>query len=187
MRVSTEEKDRSRKRILTAAGRLFRENGVQGASVGDIMAAAGMTHGGFYRHFADKDALLAAALTQAFEGFTRPLSDSAVADAAAAIDAFRALYLSTDHLATPGEGCPAAALGPDIARCGDDVRKAFSDGVSRMAEELARGKSLKDNAQNDAWRDLAMMVGAMVLARGAGETLAAEILQACAVPPAATS
>lgn len=187
MRVSNEEKDRSRQRILTAAGRLLREKGVPGASVGDIMAAAGMTHGGFYRHFADKDALLAAALTQAFESFTRPLSDSAVADAAAAVDAFRALYLSADHLATPGEGCPAAALGPDIARSGDSVRKVFSEGVSRMAEGLARGKSLKGKPRTDALRDLAMMVGAMVLARGADGTLATEILQACAVPPAATS
>lgn len=187
MRVSNEEKDRSRERILAAASRLLREKGVTGASVGDIMAAAGMTHGGFYRHFADKDALVAAALTQAFQSFTKHLSDSADADPAAAIDAFRKAYLSADHLGTPGEGCPAAALGPDIARSSNSVRKAFSDGVSRMAEELARGKSSTSQQRTDALRDLALLVGAMVLARGADETLANEILKACSVPPPITS
>jgi TetR/AcrR family transcriptional repressor of nem operon len=180
MRVSSEEKARSRERILTAAGRLFRERGVQGTSVGEIMAAAGMTHGGFYRHFADKDALLAAALTQAFERFAEPLS--ADSDAATAVEAFRALYLSNDHLATPGEGCPAVALGPDIARSDVTVRKAFSAGVSRMIAGLSRGKTGAADPRTDALRDLSMMVGALVLARAADGALATELLHACAAP-----
>lgn len=184
MRVSTEEKNRSRARILAAAGRLFRENGVQGASVGDIMREAGMTHGGFYRHFADKDALLAAAVTAAFEAFAKPLQNSTDPGASAAVDAFRELYLSADHLATPAEGCPAAALGPDIARAGGPVRAAFSDGVNQLVEGLARGKTAEPSPRTAALRDLSMMVGALVLARGAQEAIASEILQACARPAA---
>lgn len=183
MRVSQEEKERSRSRIVTAAARLFRERGVQGASVGDIMSEAGLTHGGFYRHFPDKDALLAEALTAAFDRFTSPLLDGSdpVRDAAA----FRALYLSDDHRGATGQGCPAAALGPDIARSGDAVRQAFSGGIDTLVAGLARGKEMHAQPRTDAMRDLAMMVGAMVLARGAGGTLADEILTACAAPPAA--
>jgi TetR/AcrR family transcriptional repressor of nem operon len=186
MRVSTEEKERSRARILAAAGRLFRENGVQGASVADIMREAGMTHGGFYRHFADKDALLAASLSEAFESFAEPLDDASV-DHAVAVAEFRARYLSTDHLATPGQGCPAATLGPDIARTDTAVRAAFSHGVNRVIEGLARGNGPAKASRADAIRDLAMLVGAMVLARGATDPLAAEILNACESPPAFTS
>jgi TetR/AcrR family transcriptional repressor of nem operon len=113
MRVSNEEKERSRERILAAAGRLFRERGIEGASVGDIMGAAGMTHGGFYRHFASKEDLLAAALAKAFAAFARPLSEAPSGETA---QAFRARYLSQAHRAAPGEGCPAAALGADVAR-----------------------------------------------------------------------
>lgn len=182
MRVSAEEKERSRARILAAAGRLFRENGVQGASVADIMREAGMTHGGFYRHFADKDALLAASLSEAFEMFAKPLGETG--ENTTTVAEFRARYLSPDHLAAPGQGCPAAALGPDLARADLAVRAAFSDGVNRMIAGLA-GQG--DATRTDAIRDLAMLVGAMVLARGATDPLATEILSVCETPPASTS
>lgn len=115
------------------------------------------------------------------------LSNSADADPAAAVDAFRKAYISVDHLGTPGKGCSAAALRPDPARSGDSVRKAFGDGVSRLVEELERGKSSTSQQRTDALRDLALLVGAMVLARGADEILGNEILLACSVPPAITS
>lgn len=181
MRVSDEEKERSRARILAAAGRLFRERGVEGASVGDIMREAGMTHGGFYRHFADKDALLAAAITDAFTSFARPLLDAPdAAEARAAAEAFRKLYLSPTHRANPGQGCPAAALGPDIARAEPAVRAAFSDGVAQVVAGLARGQGTDLPTREAALRDLATMVGAMVLARAVDDDLGSEILAACA-------
>jgi TetR/AcrR family transcriptional repressor of nem operon len=184
MRVSNEEKERSRARILTAAGRLFRERGVEGASVGDIMREAGMTHGGFYRHFADKEALLAAALTDAFASFAQPLAVASETEASAAADAFRARYLSQPHRAHPGQGCPAAALGPDIARSDPAIRAAFSEGVEHVLTGLAKGHGADTTARTTALRDLSMMVGAMVLARATTDDLAAEILDACAAKEA---
>lgn len=184
MRVSTEEKGRSRERILAAAGRLFRERGVEGASVGDIMGAAGMTHGGFYRHFSGKDDLLAAALADAFAAFARPLEEAPAGEAARAAEAFRARYLSQGHRASPGDGCPAAALGPDIARAAPALRAAFGEGVERVAEGLARGTVDAPDARERALRDLAMLAGALVLARACPDDLAAEILAACAARPA---
>lgn len=179
MRVSNDEKERSRARILAAAGRLFRERGVDGASVGDIMREAGMTHGGFYRHFADKDALLAATLTDSFAAFAQPLLSAPETDAAAAADAFRARYLSQTHRAHPGQGCPAAALAPDIARSDTAVREAFTGGLDRVVSGLAKGQGADTTARAEALRDLSMMVGAIVLARATNDHLAAEILEAC--------
>jgi TetR/AcrR family transcriptional repressor of nem operon len=180
MRVSNEEKEKSRARILAAAGRLFRERGIEGASVGDIMREAGMTHGGFYRHFADKDALLAAALTDAFADFAKPLLDAPDGETGSAIEAFRRVYLSQMHRENPGQGCPAAALGPDIARTDPAVRAAFSEGVDQVVAGLSKGRGAGATARTAALRDLSMMVGAIVLARAASDDLAAEVLEACA-------
>jgi TetR/AcrR family transcriptional repressor of nem operon len=179
MRVSNEEKERSRQRILAAAGRLFRERGIEGASVGDIMGAAGMTHGGFYRHFAGKEDLLAAAISEAFAAFARPLAEAPSGEAA---QAFRDRYLSQAHRAAPGEGCPAAALGADVARASPALRAAFGAGVAQVAGGLAGDGGTE--ARQGALRDLSLMVGAMVLARACPDDLAAEILAACAARPA---
>lgn len=183
MRVSAEEKERSRDRILDAAGRLFREKGVAGSSVGDIMKSAGMTHGGFYRHFADKEDLLAESLSVAFEAFALPLLDAPEAEAPRAKRAFRDRYLSADHRVSPGVGCPAAALGSEIARADEAVQQAFREGVERIVAGLSRGEAQDRPARKDALRDLAMILGAVVIARAAGDPLASELLDACADPP----
>ena len=73
MRVSRAEKDRSHARIVASASQLFRERGLEGASVGDVMKEAGLTHGGFYKHFDSKDALVESAIGDAFAGFVRML------------------------------------------------------------------------------------------------------------------
>jgi TetR/AcrR family transcriptional repressor of nem operon len=176
MRVSNEEKERSRARILAEAAKLFRREGVAGASVGDIMQAAGMTHGGFYRHFADKEELLAAAITDAFDTFAAPLREAE--DPAHAVARFQSRYLSGTHRANPERGCPAAALGIDVARADDRVRSAFSLGVEAMAKGIARGIEEED-ARAQSLRMLSMLVGAMVLARATDDRLAASILSAC--------
>lgn len=178
MRVSKDEKAKSRDRIVAAAARMFRERGIEGASVGDIMAAAGMTHGGFYRHFSDKEALIGAALTAAFEEFTQPLFASD-ADAAGASQQFRARYLSDEHRGHPGEGCPVAALGPDIARNGEIARSSVTAGVGRIIEGLSRPNRISRHPRDEAIRDLATMLGAIVLARSVDAEMAEEIIEAC--------
>lgn len=166
MRMSAEAKDQSRARIVPAAARMFRERGIEGASLGDIMGAAGMTHGGFYRHFDGKDDLMAAALAEAFTAFAQ--------GAAADPQVFCNRYLSADHIASPGNGCPAAALGPEVARASVPVRSAFAEGL----EQVISGLSAKTGNRDAALRTLSMMLGAVVLARATGGDLAQEILAA---------
>jgi TetR/AcrR family transcriptional repressor of nem operon len=178
MRVSAAEKAASRKRIVEAAGRRFRAEGIEGAGLAEVMADAGMTHGGFYRHFPDKEALVAAALEEAFRGFAAPLLGAPADAAAAAVAEFRALYLSREHRDRPDLGCPAAALGPDAARAGPAVRAAFGEGTDRIVEALARGLPGPD-PRGEAIRLFAGLVGALVLARAVDDRRGEEILAAC--------
>ncbi|MCA3574762.1 MAG: TetR/AcrR family transcriptional regulator, partial [Aestuariivirga sp.] len=134
MRVSSEEKARSRERIIAAAGRLFRSRGIEGTSVADVMREAGLTHGGFYRHFPDKNALVAAALAAGFAEFAGPLLSGA--DSA---QGFSARYLSPEHRDNPGLGCPVAALAAEVARSDPSLRSAMTSGVESVLKGLAGG------------------------------------------------
>ncbi len=180
-RVSREEKDRSRSRIVTSAARLFRERGIEGASVNDVMKDAALTHGGFYRHFANKDALVDGALDAAFREIVAPLeADLGKQPPETVGRRFRAFYLSDDHLANPGIGCPAAALSTDIARAPDATKRRFTAGLRAMLSALAATKPGDDAArQAAAARELAMMVGAVVIARASDPALATTMLNAC--------
>ena len=84
----------------------MRERGLEGASVDEVMKAAGMTHGGFYKHFDTKEALIEAAIDAAFAGFAEPLEHG---EPERAVAAYRALYLSDGHKNHPGIGCPVAS------------------------------------------------------------------------------
>ncbi len=191
MRVSQAEKDRSHQRIVAAASRLIRERGLEGASVAQVMTEAGLTHGGFYRHFETKDALLAEALRAAFAESSRRLTpgerDGQPSSAPPKRDAddFPALYLSRAHLDHPGVGCPVAALGTDIGRASDALKAVFGAGVRRMVSALAQrprtgGAARRPlSTRKQAIRDLAMLVGALVIARASDPDTASEILEAC--------
>ncbi len=181
MRVSQAEKERSRDRIVTSAARLLRERGVDGASVADVMSDAGLTHGGFYRHFETKDALVAAALDQAFDQFISTVSRGALTpDPQAAVAGFMKTYLSEGHVAHPGQGCPIPALAADVGRSSPLVQERFSAGVRRMVAAIGHAMPGDDEARRSAaWRQLAMMAGAVMMARTADSPTAAEILTAC--------
>src|SRR3954452_14492244 len=116
-RVSQAQARENRKRIVETASRLFRERGVAAVSVADVMAEAGLTHGGFYRQFASKEALVAEAVGHAFgdRGRQRAARDERDGHDAAPRD-FVDTYLSARHRPPPGDGCLAAALCADIAR-----------------------------------------------------------------------
>lgn len=181
MRVSQEEMEESHKRIVQGAARLLRERGIEGASVADVMSEAGLTHGGFYRHFKTKEALVAAALRSAFEQLASALEarfdkyepEAAVAD-------YRADYLSKLHVEKPGIGCPIAALGGEVARGSDTLKIAFGAGVNRLIATLARGmKGAAQERRVGAARELAMLVGAVVIARASDPEAARAVLSAC--------
>jgi TetR/AcrR family transcriptional repressor of nem operon len=182
VRASTEEKQKSRARILRAASQRFRKDGLQGAGLAEIMKDAGLTHGGFYKHFADKDALVRAALDEAFAGLLAPLA--AGPDTTRA-DAFRTLYLSPGHRDSPEAGCPVAALGAEVARAGPATRQAMTDGVEAFIAVLRGGPDGPPLPRADALRQLAALVGAMVIARAVEGPLSDEVLDATreTVPP----
>ena len=184
-RVSRAQAGRNRIAIEEASSRLFREQGINGVSVADLMAAAGLTHGGFYGHFESKDALAAIACARAF-------ANSAAAwkkrsrknpDRDAARAAIIAGYLSARSRNASGIGCPLAALAADVAREPADkpVRQAYLAGLNELLEIFA-GLQRSADAERDRSRalaELSTMVGALVLARATqGDRVSDEFLVA---------
>lgn len=186
MKVSKEQMAENRERILDAAAQLFREKGFDGIGVADLMKSAGLTHGGFYGHFASKDELMAQASARALQRLQAAwsaLAHEAAAHGQEPLAAIEAAYLSPRHRDAPGQGCLLAALGSDTARQGPAVRRAVTEGVRAQVDGLARlvpGRTKAAKRQR-ALSDYASLVGAMVLARAVDDpALSDEILHAAA-------
>jgi TetR/AcrR family transcriptional repressor of nem operon len=173
MRVTREKAAENRGKIVAAASRLFRERGLDGVGLDAIMEAAGLTHGGFYRHFASKDDLAAEAVAQGLAATAeRTAPVGSLADYADS-------YLSPDHRDSPGTGCVLAALGSDIARHGPGARRALTESVRRRIALFTVWLGGKAPDRQQAVATLAGMVGALVLARAVDDpNLSAEILAA---------
>ncbi|WP_165351185.1 TetR/AcrR family transcriptional regulator [Ciceribacter ferrooxidans] len=184
MRVSKKAMAEHHQAIVSAAARLFREEGIGRTSVAEVMQAAGLTHGGFYRHFDSKEALVAEAVTAAFDEFVEWLASRKEKNGAGdAVATFSERYLSDAHFKRPGQGCPIPTFGIDLAREDQDARKPFAEGVERLVAALAdgmRGNSRQRRAA--AMRRLATLAGAIVIARAVDRELAAEVLAACRGP-----
>jgi AcrR family transcriptional regulator len=161
-------------RILDTAAGVLRQDGFWGVGVADIMKRSGLTHGGFYAHFASRDALLAEALERAGDDSRARLLRSVDAAQAKGASRFRALvesYLSPAHLAGADRGCPVAALASEMARQSAHVREAAALRVESLTE-LVRA-SLPPGAPADAAAiATALMVGALQLARALGDNAA---------------
>lgn len=173
-RVSQAQAEENRRRVVETASRLFREQGTH-VSVADLMKASGLTHGGFYKQFASKEALVDEATAHAFDGHTRLREDGLEQHGGQRDAAQRALidaYLSTEHRDSAASGCPAAALAGDMARePGDrEARRVYTEGVGDFARWLA-------TEDDDGIARLCTMVGALVLARATnGSPLSEQIL-----------
>ena len=182
MRRSRDAKAETHQQILTHAARLFRERGIEQTSVADVMQAAKLTHGGFYRHFQSKDDLVAAAMEKATGEIIAKLeSPSASREAAELVDEYVRLYLSNDHVRNPGLGCPVAALGVEVGRIGGSVRSVIAGALSRLIGVIAgRLPGPKQTSRERALHTFATLVGAVVVARAAGDDpIGAEVLAAC--------
>lgn len=178
MRKSKEEAARSRTRILEAAARLFRERGPANVSVAEVMEAAGMTHGGFYKHFASKEALLAATIAAIFAEKGAQLAPEEGKDAAAALAEYAAGYLSPGHVASPETGCPIAGLTLDALRAGPETGAVLARGTAATIAAMASARGGGAAAEEAALRDLMTMIGAVTLARAVqDETLRDRILE----------
>ena len=172
MRVSREKASANRERIVEAAARLFREHGFDGVGVDAIMKEAGLTHGGFYGHFASKDELAAEAVVRALALGTQKLSR--YGDLAGFVGA----YLSDRHCADRADGCALAALGAESVREGEGVRRALTDYVAaRLAWLAGLFKGTQARRRKRAIATLAGLVGALTLARAVADpALSKEIL-----------
>jgi TetR/AcrR family transcriptional repressor of nem operon len=182
-RVSKEEALRTRATIVETSSRLFRERGLDGTSIADLMSASGLTHGGFYGHFPSKDALAAEACTEAFSISRGRWQKKVAATNASSKQAIVDAYLSNRSRDRSGDGCPTPSLAGDVARAPRDaaVRSAFSAGVQDLVRILASTEGRGDAAtdRREALADYATMVGAMVLARAtAGQPISEELLVA---------
>ena len=181
MKVSREQADQNRERIVEAAAQLFRERGFDGIGVADLMKGAGFTHGGFYGHFSSKEDLMAAAAARALTGSLAAWSQLADRASGDPLSAVAGAYLTSRHRDNPGAGCLLAALGPDVSRQGPTVRHAVTDYVRSAVDLLTKLVQRKSKAarRRKAISTYATLVGAMVIARAVDDrALSQEILDA---------
>ena len=180
MKVSREEAAQNRERIIEVAARLFRERGFDGVGVAELMKNAGLTHGGFYGHFASKEDLMAQACAHAVEGTLDAMRDVVDRDPQHALRTIASAYLSAEHRDRTGEGCALAALGSEAARQGSPLRGAFTQGVRSMVDlitQLLAGTSRRAKRKR-ALAIYASLVGALVLARAVDDAeLSEEVMQ----------
>ncbi|CAI1494800.1 Potential acrAB operon repressor [Serratia quinivorans] len=174
MRVSKEQVRANRIRIVETASELFRERGYDGVGVAELMSAAGLTHGGFYKHFGSKADLMSEAMSC---GFTR----SAESTAGVSREKFVESYLSRQHRDDRGKGCVMSALGTDTARQSESIKATFAAGIERQLALLANENGESDITRADLIDTIAHLVGALVLSRACPDdsALADEILDVC--------
>jgi len=167
MRVSRLQAAENRERILDVATRLFREHGIDGIGLDDIMKAAGLTHGGFYGHFKSTEALVAQACARAVSRMRQNWTNAVEQSTGDPIQALAATYLTPKHRDGAGRGCPMAALGPEVARQSHTVRRAFTDELRPFLQYLTsivQGTSTNRRRQK-ALAAYASLVGALVISR----------------------
>jgi TetR/AcrR family transcriptional repressor of nem operon len=192
MRYPQSHKAETRARILAAAGASFRARGDEAVGVDEVMAEAGFTAGGFYRHFSSKEDLLAASLVETGAASRRGLlAGLEEVQGPALLRAVAGRYLSRTHRDAAEAGCPLPALSAEVARAGAGPRLEVQQYLTALAREVAGrvppapGLSAEDRVLATA----AVLVGGLLLARAVpDEALSERILRAArrlAVPEAA--
>lgn len=173
-------KQLSHERIVETAARAIRRAGFHGTGVADIMKEAGLTHGGFYAHFASRNALLAEALERAGRDSAARLEKGVASRQARGVSAFRALvegYLSERHLGSTESGCPVAALASEMPRQAPEVREAAARRVRSLIAKV-QGALPVGAAPDSAALIASQLVGALQLARALGDNAEGKALLA---------
>jgi TetR/AcrR family transcriptional regulator, transcriptional repressor for nem operon len=165
MRYSKDHKQATRQRILEAAGRRFKQDGIDGAGLATVMSDAGLTNGAFYAHFSSKEDLVANVLAEQLRA-QRERIEAEPADRAG-LEAFVRAYLSPEHRDQVADGCPSAALLDEIARRPADTRDVFTEEVMGVIDDIASRLDASDveAARVDALSVFGLMVGTLQLAR----------------------
>jgi TetR/AcrR family transcriptional repressor of nem operon len=183
MRHSKAEKAKTHKRIVAIASKKFREEGLAGIGIADLMKEAGLTVGGFYKHFKSRDALVAEAVGSALELWKRQVDAAASGGPPVTYESLVDNYLSEAHRNHPGTGCPVAALAGDIARSDKQTRTLVTREIRDNIELLASlirdtNEKHKGTARSQAILTYCALVGAIGMARAVSdEQLSREILK----------
>jgi AcrR family transcriptional regulator len=168
MRRSATQKDQSRARILDAAQRRFREDGIEASGLAGIMSEAGLTLGGFYAHFASKDDLVATALDAALVSQLENLrTNSNGVDLAIVIKS----YLSGKHRDSAGDGCPSAALLPELSRQSEKARQIYASRVRAILGAISHllSPDRREDGADVAIGLFGMLIGCMQMARAVAD------------------
>ena len=194
MRITKDQAAANRARVVVAAAKLFRAKGFDAVGVAELMAAAGMTHGGFYNHFDSKEAIEAAACGEVFDKSVAKLEAIATIDDAderkRAFEGYCRRYVAREARDATAPSCPMVAFAGDVSRQSERVREAYAAGLRTYLEAFARAASNKrgNAARLRAIRQFAEMVGALTLARSvarADQELSDEIIDAASLQTSA--
>jgi TetR/AcrR family transcriptional repressor of nem operon len=168
MRKSKQETALTRERIVKAAASEFRQHGIVATGLADLMSAAGLTHGGFYRHFASKDQLVAEASAVALAATTEKFAAAASREPGRkGLEALVCSYLSTAHRDNRRDGCPLAALGSELARADRVTRNAATAAFLKLVDILAGqiDAAKPEEAKKRAMVAVSTMIGALTMSR----------------------
>jgi TetR/AcrR family transcriptional repressor of nem operon len=168
MRYDSEHKSRTRERILDEAASAIRAEGPHRVGVAAVMKKAGLTHGGFYAHFASKEELVAEAIAAMFAGpYSHLLQQIEGKSPEDGLAAYIDFYLSPRHRDARDRGCPLPALSGDVARMAEPARRRFAEGAAGLRQEVAKllGALGREDAEALASSTVAELVGAILLAR----------------------
>jgi len=180
---SRAEKAKTHKRIVRIASKRFREKGLAGFGIAELMKEAGLTVGGFYKHFDSRDDLVAEAVSPAFGGWKRRVDAAKAGSPPVSYEKLIDEYLNEAHRDNPGTGCAFSVLAPEIERSDKRTRALTSEQVRNDIELIAALRPAKDKrtARSRAILTFSALVGAMALARAASdEALSREILNTVA-------
>ncbi|SEG90876.1 transcriptional regulator, TetR family [Actinacidiphila yanglinensis] len=165
---SQAEKAESRERVLRVAARRIREEGMEQPGVAALMKEAGLTHGGFYKHFGSREDLMDQAAALALAEGEEAMARAARADADRPRDGLIDAYLSARHRDSPGTGCALVTLGAAAGRGGTGIKEAYEQQVRGYLDLIgAPGAGAEDRA--DAMVTLSALVGAMLMARAVAD------------------
>lgn len=174
------EKQKTHERIVSIAAKRLREDGLEGVGVADLMKEAGLTVGGFYKHFTSRDDLVAEAMGSAFGSWSKKLEARGLKPEDLTIGQLADYYLSSYHRDNPGDGCPFPALTADFARSGPKTREIATAQLMSNFENFQKRLADEDDeaARRKAIIAFCAMAGAVGLARiSDDEALSNEILE----------
>jgi len=176
VRYDTDHKQATRQRIISAAGRRLKRDGIDGSGVATLMADAGLTNGAFYAHFNSKDDLVATVVADQLRVQRESLG--ALAPGRAGIEQFLGWYLSVEHRDNRDDGCPSAALLDEIGRSTDATKEAYTDGLLAMADDVAARVAPDDpqSARVAVLGVFAMVIGTLQLSRALTDPLLADAI-----------